>query len=112
MSLPFQLIAENTGFSQKQLRDVYALFNDGATLPFVARYRKDRTGGIDEVGLEKISDQFALFEKIKLRKQTILEQLNKKDNVSKNCIGIVKSSWNLTEIEDVYLPYKEQKKTK
>ena len=109
MSLPFHLISEITGFTTKQVKSVSFLLMDGATLPFIARYRKDQTGGVDEIGIECISDQINLFEKIAIRKKTIINALLKKSNVDSNLLKSIESSWDITELEDLYLPFKQQK---
>ena len=112
MSIPFDLIAIKTGFSTAQIKEVYCLLKNGATVSFIARYRKDRTGGIDENGLEKIHNQFEHYEKIKSRKKSILKLLSNLKNVSPSCISLIKSSWDISEIEDAYYPFKTQRKTK
>ena len=76
MSLHFQLIAENTGFSQKQLRDVYALFNDGATLPFVARYQKIEQEELMRLVLKKLVINLTVSINLYLSQIQILVILN------------------------------------
>ena len=112
MSLPFHLISEITGFSPKQVKTVSSLISDGATLPFIARYRKDQTEGIDEIGIELILDKIALFDKIINRKNTVVNALKKNPNIDSKLIEAINLSWDLTEIEDLYLPYKQLKKNK
>ncbi|MDG2370146.1 MAG: Tex-like N-terminal domain-containing protein [Flavobacteriales bacterium] len=112
MSLPFHLISEKTGLNLDQVEAVSALLKEGATLPFIARYRKDQTGGVDEIGIEFISDQINLFEKIAVRKNNILKLLKKRKVIDAKLILNISSSWNLTEIEDLFLPFKQQKENK
>ena len=57
MDLPLHLISSSTGFADNQIKAVYELISDGATIPFISRYRKDRTGSLDELAIEKIVDQ-------------------------------------------------------
>ncbi len=112
MSLPFHLISEKTGFDLAQVEAISVLLKEGATLPFIARYRKDQTGGLDEIAIELISDEINLLEKIDLKKKNILKVLKKRTEVDPKLILNINSSWNLTEIEDLYLPFKQQKVNK
>ncbi len=111
MDLPLLLISSSTGFADNQIKAVYQLISDGATIPFISRYRKDRTGSLDELAIEKIVDQLDFFEKVKKRKESVLKLLLKKNIADNQILAKISESWDLTEIEDLYLPFKEVKKS-
>ena len=111
MDLPLRLISSSTGFADNQIKAVYQLISDGATIPFISRYRKDRTGSLDELAIEKIVDQLDFFEKVKKRKESVLKLLLKKNITDNQIVAKITESWDLTEIEDLYLPFKEVKKS-
>ena len=111
MDLPLRLISSSTGFADNQIKAVYQLISDGATIPFISRYRKDRTGSLDELAIEKIVDQLDFFEKVKKRKESVLKLLLKKNIADNQILAKISESWDLTEIEDLYLPFKEVKKS-
>ena len=111
MDLPLRLISSSTGFADNQIKAVYQLISDGATIPFISRYRKDRTGSLDELAIEKIVDQLDFFEKVKKRKESVLKLLLKKNIADNQILAKISESWDLTEIEDLYLPLKEVKKS-
>lgn len=111
MDLPLHLISSSTGFADNQIKAVYELISDGATIPFISRYRKDRTGSLDELAIEKIVDQLDSLDKVKKRKESVLKLLLKKNITDNQIVAKITESWDLTEIEDLYLPFKEVKKS-
>lgn len=109
----------NINFIQAQInttpRNIEAtlkLLNEDCTIPFISRYRKDQTGNLDEVQIEniaKLSKQFAVIEK---RKESILKTIEEQGQLSPELKARIEKSFDLQEIEDLYLPYKKKKKTR
>jgi uncharacterized protein len=89
-----------------------ALLNQGNTVPFIARYRKDATGSIDEVALRAIEERMAYFKELLDRRETVLKAINKAGKLSPELAAKIENAWTKTELEDIYLPYKPKKRTK
>src|SRR3954467_8654314 len=108
----FQQIAGRLNLSIKQIKNVQSLSADGATIPFMARYRKEVTGNLDEVAIGNVIEQIKYFDELDSRKETVLktiEGLGKLTPVLKNRI---EHTFSATELEDIYLPYKPKRKTR
>src|SRR3954467_4362099 len=108
----FQQIAGRLNLSIKQIKNVQSLSADGATIPFMARYRKEVTGNLDEVAIGNVIEQIKYFDELDSRKETVLktiEGLGKLTPVLKNRI---EHTFDAIELEDIYLPYKPKRKTK
>ena len=88
------------------------MLSEGCTIPFIARYRKDRTGNLDEVAIEKIAKAQADYENICKRKETILSSVEEQGKLTEELRKRIEASYELTELEDLYLPYKKKRKTK
>ncbi len=105
-------ITTKTNFSEQAVKNTIALLNEDCTIPFISRYRKERTGNLDEVqigDIVKYKEQFEAFEK---RKETILKALNEQGVLNDALKSKIESAPDLTSLEDLYLPYKKSKKTK
>ena len=89
-----------------------ALLNDNATIPFIARYRKEKTGSLDEVQIAAIADEYHRFLEIDDRKATILKTIEEQGKLTNELKARIEKSWDLTELEDIYLPYKPHRKTR
>ena len=89
-----------------QVEAALALLNDGATVPFIARYRKERTGELDEIQLRQIAERYEYFKELSLRKKTILEAIAKQDELTPELRQTIENCQNKTELEDLYLPYR------
>jgi len=105
-------IAQTTNISEKQVTAVLNLLHDGATIPFIARYRKEATGSLDEVAIEKIDNEQKKLIEIDKRKTSILDRLEELKVDKPNLIDQIKNCYNPKELEDLYLPYKQKRKTK
>ncbi len=106
------VIAAACAVSLKQVNNVYGLQAEGATVPFMARYRKEATGNLDEVAINNIVEQIQYFQELEKRKETVrktIEGLGKMDAVLKQRID---ACVDATELEDIYLPYKPKRKTR
>ena len=106
------LIANKIGIAEKQVEATVALLNDNATIPFIARYRKEKTGSLDEVLIAAIADEYHRFLEIDDRKATILKTIDEQGKLTDELKARIEQSWDLTELEDIYLPYKPHRKTR
>lgn len=106
------LIANKIGIAEKQVEATVALLNDNATIPFIARYRKEKTGSLDEVQIAAIADEYHRFLEIDDRKATILKTIEEQGKLTIELKARIEKSWDLTELEDIYLPYKPHRKTR
>ncbi len=98
--------------SSKNISNTLALLNEDCTIPFIARYRKDRTGNLDEVVIEKIAKYHDLYQNIVKRKEAILAAIAEQGQLSESLQLKIKNSFDLIEIEDLYLPFKKKRKTR
>lgn len=106
------LIATSLGLTDKQVRQTLALLDDGATIPFISRYRKEATGGLDEVQIESIRDRYEKLKETERRKGTILTTIEAQGKLTDALKQRIESTWDNTELEDLYLPYKPKRKTR
>ena len=89
-----------------------ALLNENATIPFIARYRKERTGSLDEVQITQVADEYHRFLELDDRKATILKTIEEQGKLTTELRQRIDQSWDATELEDIYLPYKPHRKTR
>jgi protein Tex len=106
------LIAQETGIQAQQVEAVQELLESGATIPFIARYRKEKTGSLDEVAIGKIRDALARLAALDARRQVILQSLEEQKVLTDELKGAVGSAQTLAELEDIYLPYKPKRRTR
>ena len=113
MTLPFaHIIGGSTNISERQVDAVLTLLDEGATIPFIARYRKERTGSLDEVQIAAIQAQYGKLQELAKRKETIYARLDELGNEDKDLRARIADCWDATELEDIYLPYKPHRKTR
>ena len=98
--------------TQKNIEATLKLLNEDCTIPFISRYRKDQTGNLDEVQIENISKLSKQFSEIEKRKESILKTIEEQGQLSTDLKARIEKSFDLQEIEDLYLPYKKKKKTR
>lgn len=110
--MPASYIASKINISKKQVASVLQLFTEGATVPFIARYRKDLTGGLDEVQILQIQDEAKLYKEFTERKAYIEKSITEQGKMTDYLQGKIDAATTLTELEDIYLPYKSKRKTK
>lgn len=106
------LIAKALQLPLPQVRNTIGLLESGATIPFISRYRKERTGGLNEVQITDIKNQLDKLTELKARKDTILNALEKQEKLTPELKARIESSWDSNEIEDIYLPYKPKRVTR
>ncbi len=105
-------LASTLKISTKQIEEVLSLLSEGATIPFIARYRKERTGNLNEDQIRAIEEQYKYQENLLKRKEDVIRLIDEKGLLTEEIRNSVLACSKLTEIEDVYRPYKEKKKTK
>ena len=108
----YRMIADTLGTSEKQVSQTLKLLQDGATIPFISRYRKEATGGLDEVQIEAIRTQHEKLNETAKRKETILGTIREQGKLTPELQKRIEESWDTTELEDIYLPYKPKRKTR
>ena len=107
-----RLIATQLGLSEKNVAATLALIDEGCTIPFIARYRKERTGGLDEVQIAAISDRYEKLLEIQKRKETVLSTISDQGQMTPQLQERIDKCWDATELEDIYLPYKPKRRTR
>lgn len=107
-----KLIATELSVKTGQVDEVISLFKDGATIPFIARYRKEKTGGLNEDHLRDIEERLNYLTILEERKQTILKSIEEQGKLTPELQAKIENSTKLQEVEDLYLPYKPKRKTR
>lgn len=105
-------ISTSLSIKDWQVKNTIQLFNEGATIPFISRYRKEATGSLDEMQIAAIKEQLAKLEEIDSRRETILKTIEEQGNLTNELRKRIEEAQTLTELEDIYLPYKPKKKTR
>ena len=105
-------IAPQLGLRTAQVSATIALLDEKATIPFIARYRKEKTGSLDEVQIGAIAEQYAKLLELEARKQTILNTIDEQGKLTPELKQQIEDCWSPTDLEDIYLPYKPHKKTR
>ncbi|MBR0064514.1 MAG: RNA-binding transcriptional accessory protein [Paludibacteraceae bacterium] len=106
------IISRGVSIGERQVAATMALLDEGATIPFIARYRKEKTGSLDEVQIAAIQAQYGKLQELDKRKETILARLDELGNEDKELRARITDCWDATELEDIYLPYKPHRKTR
>ncbi len=107
-----QKIAAELSISLKQVSSIYELHTEGSTIPFIARYRKEATGNLDEVVIGNVIDQVKYFNELEKRKETVLKTIEEAGKLTPELKQRIENCVSATELEDIYLPYKPKRKTK
>ena len=106
------IISGAVGIAERQVAATVALLDEGATIPFIARYRKEKTGSLDEVQIAAIQAQYGKLQELAKRKETIYARLDELGNNDQELRKRIEDCWDATELEDIYLPYKPHRKTR
>ena len=109
---PVAFISEETGTDGTCIGHLLALLEEGATIPFIARYRKERTGNMDEVQIGKIKTLYTRFQELEKRKATVLENIKEQNKLTEALEQQIRTCRDLRLLEDLYLPYKPKKQTR
>ena len=106
------MIAAILGISEKQIGQTLSLLNDGATIPFISRYRKEATGSLDELQVGAIKEQLDRLTELEARRQTVLTTIEGQGKLTGELRKRIEECWNAVELEDIYLPYKPKRRTR
>lgn len=112
MSVIISLISKSLNLSAKNVESTVKLIDEGATIPFISRYRKEATGGLDEVQISKIKDLNEKFIELEKRKEFILKSISEQEKLTPDLEKQISESWDSTELEDIYLPFKPKRQTR
>lgn len=107
-----RFIAQELSIQPQQVERTLALFDEGATVPFIARYRKDVTGNLDEVQIRGIEERSAYLKELLERKSTILDSIREQGKLTPELEARIQGTTSKTELEDLYLPYKPKRRTR
>lgn len=107
-----QLILEMKEYSSEQIKTVLDLLDDGNTVPFIARYRKDQTGALDEVQIRDIDARYQYISNLNDRKNSVIESIKEQDQLTDELKQDILRATHLQEVEDLYRPYKKKRRTK
>ena len=105
-------ISAKLNLPPKAVGQVLSLLKEGATVPFIARYRKEQTGSLDEVQIFAIAKEQELFKKLEKRKETIISVIKEQGKLTDQLLRKIEDCWDLSMLEDIYLPYKKSRKTR
>ncbi len=105
-------IAQSIGVSERQVSATASLLDEGATVPFIARYRKERTGSLDEVQIAQVRDQLAQARELEKRRDFVLTTIRDQEKLTPELEKRINEATTLTEVEDLYLPYKPRRRTR
>ena len=106
------LIAQQLNLQERAVDNTLSLLDEGCTIPFISRYRKERTGGLDEVQIAAISTQYERFKEIQKRKETVVKTITDLGKLTPELEKRIADCWDATELEDIYLPYKPKRRTR
>lgn len=106
------LISTELNISLKQVVNTISLLDEGATIPFISRYRKEMTGSLDEVEIGNIKERYAKLQDIQKRRETILSTIEEQGLLTDELRKKIEGTWDANELEDLYLPYKPKRKTR
>ncbi|MFV0559418.1 MAG: Tex-like N-terminal domain-containing protein, partial [Enterococcus sp.] len=103
---------ELQSYRPQQLKTVLTLLNEGNTVPFIARYRKEMTGSLDEVQIREIEERYGYLENLEKRKQEVLRIINEQEKLTPELEKEIQEAVKLQKVEDLYRPYKQKRRTK
>lgn len=112
MNIIARLIAERLNIAEKNVDGTLLLLDEECTIPFIARYRKERTGGLDEVQISAISDQYERLKDLQKRKETVVKTISEQGKMTPELEKRINDTWESTTLEDIYLPYRPKRRTR
>ena len=107
-----KMIARELGLKQEQVDNAVALIDEGMTIPFIARYRKELTGSLDDTALRDLSDRLTYLRNLEKRKEEIIASITAQEKMTDELMAAIEKAVTLVEVEDIYLPYKQKRKTR
>ena len=106
------LIAKDTGLDAKRVGSTVSLLEEGNTVPFISRYRKEVTGNLTETEVRAVSEKYEFFKELQARKEYILQTIEKQERLTDELRNKIDNCYDRNELEDLYLPYKPKRRTK
>jgi len=106
------IIAKALNISEKQVFNTIKLLTEGATIPFISRYRKEMTGELNEVQIQEIQEQHEKLTELEKRKESVLKSIEEQGKLTAELKKRITETWSMTELEDLYLPYKPKRRTR
>ena len=106
------IIAANLGLHEWQVENTIRLLNDGATIPFISRYRKEMTGSLDEVKLLHIRDEYQRLKELDARRESIIKSVEEQEKMTPELLQKFRDAMTMAELEDIYLPFRPKRRTK
>ncbi|EGT3615293.1 RNA-binding transcriptional accessory protein [Clostridium perfringens] len=107
-----EILSKELGISLKQVASVIEMLDEGNTVPFIARYRKERTGGLSDEVLRKFNERLTYLRNLESRKEDVLRIIEEQDNLTPELKLKIEKATTLTEVEDIYRPFKPKKRTR
>ena len=107
-----KIIAAQLKLKEQAVENTLALLEEGCTIPFISRYRKEKTGNMDEVSIEAIAQANEKLKEMAKRKETILKTIDEQGKLTDALKKRIEDCWDATELEDIYLPYKPKRRTR
>lgn len=107
-----KLIATSLSIGENQVRNTIKLLDEGATVPFISRYRKEATGSLDEMQVLAVKEQYEKLQEVDKRRETIINSIEEQGKLTDELRKKLESTYVLSELEDIYLPYKPKRKTR
>jgi uncharacterized protein len=107
-----EFIARKLGLQEWQVENTIRLFDDGATIPFISRYRKEMTGSLDEVKLMHIKEEFERLKELAKRREAIIKSIEEQEKMTPELLKKIDAVLTMAELEDIYLPYKPKRRTR
>lgn len=107
-----KMIGKALGLSERSVTNTLQLLDEGCTIPFISRYRKERTGNLDEVQITAISDAYDKLKEISKRKDTVVKTITEQGKMTDDLQRRIDACWDANELEDIYMPFKPKRRTK
>ena len=105
-------IAEELGIKEEQVNNTVKLIDEGNTIPFIARYRKEATGGLSDEILRDLDERLKYLRNLEERKQEVIKSIDSQGKLTDEIVEALENAKTLSEVEDIYRPYKQKKKTR
>lgn len=112
MEVLYNIINSRLNIHLNQIKATIKLLTDGASIPFISRYRKEATGGLDELQIEQIQKQYTDLQELEKRKEFIIKTITEQNKLSSELKERIENTWDSTTLEDLYLPYKPKRRTR
>ncbi len=107
-----KIIAQNLSLTERSVENTLVLLDEGCTIPFISRYRKERTGRLDEVQITAICDQYDKLKEISKRKDTVIKTIEEQGKLTGELQHRIDDCWDANELEDIYMPFKPRRRTR